>query len=79
MALSAVAEGSAQGGDVDRQIRLLDHGSGPHDAHEFALADQLARAFYKRDQDIQSPAAEAYRFIAFEEQPLSGEQSEGPK
>ncbi len=52
-----VAERPAQRSDVNRQVPFHHEGVRPYRGHELALADQLARAFGERDQDLQRPAA----------------------
>jgi hypothetical protein len=62
---------------MDFEIPLLDNSVWPDKGHKLVLSNQLARALHQRDQDIQSPAAEAYRPIAFQQQSLCHEQTKG--
>ena len=75
----SVAEGAAQGGDMDLQIALFHEGVGPYAVEQLLLAQDLARPLQKGDQDVAGTAAEVHRLIAFEQQLLRGKQPEGAK
>ena len=55
---------------------LVDHGIGPRARDEFVFVDRLAGAFDKRDEYVQSPAAETQRFPILEQHALSRDQAE---
>ena len=66
----AVAEGAAQGADLDLQIRFFDERFRPGSGYQLVLADHLAGAFDQSGQDVEGAAAEPHRLVALEQQPL---------
>src|SRR6266436_7545314 len=69
----AIAQGAAQGADLDLQVRVVDEGTRPGSGFKVILADYLTRAFEQRGQDVKGTAAEAHRLVAFKQQPLCRE------
>ena len=51
----ARAQGLAQRGDVDAQVRFLDEGVGPDPLQQLFLGDHVARALDQRDQEVEGP------------------------
>jgi hypothetical protein len=72
----AIAEGAAQGADLDLQVRVFDEGFRPGSGFKLVLADYLTRAFDQRGKDVKGAAAEAHRLVAFKQQPLCREKPE---
>ena len=66
----AAAQRSAECRDVDFEVALLDKGAGPDAGHEVVLADEFAGMLHERDQNIERPAAETDRIVAFKHQAL---------
>jgi hypothetical protein len=56
---TAVAQRLAQRGDMHPQRVLRNDRLRPGAGDELVVADRLAGAFNERDEDVQSPAAEA--------------------
>src|ERR1700730_10296836 len=48
----AIAQGAAQGADLDLQVRLFDEGLRPSSGYELILADYLTRAFDQRGENV---------------------------
>jgi hypothetical protein len=74
-----VAEGTAQGADLDLQVRFFGKGSRPGSGDQFLFAHHLAGAFDQSVQDVKGAAAEPYRLAALEQQPLRREEPERAK
>src|SRR5260370_31769501 len=72
----SVAEGAAQRADLHLQICFFDDGFRPGSGHQLFLADNLAGTLDQSGQDIEGPAAEPYRCVALNKQPLRCEQPE---
>src|SRR5205823_6747641 len=75
IAALAIAQGTAQGADLDLQVRVFDEGFRPGSGYQFFLADNLAGAFEQRRKDVKGTAAEAHRLVAFKQQPLRRKES----
>ena len=75
----AIAQGAAQGADLDLQVRVFDKGFRPGSGYQFFLADNLAGAFEQRRKDVKGTAAEAHRLVAFKQQALCREKPERAK
>ena len=71
MAALAVAQGAAQGADLDLQVASSTKIFGQALAISSSLPTTSTGAFDKNGQDVQGAAAEAHRLIAFEQQPLA--------
>src|SRR5689334_25437160 len=79
MAALAVAEGAAQGADLDLQVRFFDERSRPGSGYQLLLADHLAGAFDQGGQDVEGAAAEPHRLVALEQEPPRRKQPERAK
>ena len=79
MAALAVAEGAAQGADLNLQIRFFDEGLRPDAGDQFLLADHLAGAFDQSGQNVEGAAAEPHRLVALEQEPLRRKEPERAK
>ena len=75
-ARAAVAKRFAQRRDMDPECTVVDDRIGPRAGDEPILVDRLAGAFDQRDQNIESAATEAQRFVVIEQQSLRGDQPE---
>ena len=53
---------------MNLEIVFLDHGVGPNACHQLAFSDKFPGPLDQRDQDVQRPAAEAYRHVALQQQ-----------
>jgi hypothetical protein len=51
----------------------------PRSGNQLLLGDNLTRALDQSSQDIEGPAAESHRCIAFEQEALRCEEPERPK
>ncbi len=64
---------------MNPQRPLIDDRVGPGARDQPILTDCLAGAFDKRDQDVESPTAEAQRLLVFEQHPLRRDQPKRSK
>lgn len=67
MALWRVAEGFAQGGDLHRQVALLDHGVRPCGIHQYGFGDHGSIGFQQRAEKQKSPLIDVNDRSAFEQ------------
>jgi hypothetical protein len=79
MAALSIAESAPQRADLDLQIGLFDERLRPRSGNQLLLGDNLTRALDKSRQDIEGPAAEPHRLIAFKEKALRCKQPERAK
>jgi hypothetical protein len=70
MAALAVAEGAAQGADLNLEIRLFDVRSRPSPRDQLLFANYLAGALDQSLQNVKGAAAEPHRLVALEQEPL---------
>ncbi|MNN28436.1 hypothetical protein D3C81_1420060 [compost metagenome] len=70
LAIAAIAERLAQRRQMHAQGRVVDHGIGPDDGHQFMLVDDVAGALQQGQQQVHGPAAQAQRAFALEQQAL---------
>ena len=54
-----LAQRPAQGRDVYLEVAFLDHGGGPHLAHQLLLGDDVARAFDQDAENIERAISQA--------------------
>jgi hypothetical protein len=64
---------------MNPQGAFVDDRIGPRAGDEPVLVDRLAGVFDKRDQNIESAAAEAQQLPVLEQQSLRGDQPERPE
>jgi len=62
----AIAEGAAQGANLDLEIRFVDEGLRPDPGNQLVLADNFAGAFDEGGQNIKGRVAEPQRLIALQ-------------
>ena len=79
MAALAVAEGAAQGADLNLQICFFDEGLRPASGYQLFLADHLAGTFDQSGENVEGAAAEPHRLVALEQKPLRGKEPERAK
>ena len=70
IAALAVAEGPAQGADLNLQVRLFDECLRPGASDQFVLADHLTGALDQKGENVEGAAAEPHRPVALEQKPL---------
>jgi hypothetical protein len=58
---SRLIENSAERRDLDRQVVVLDHRSGPHGLHDLVFRDQLSVAFDQQPGEIERPRTQQNR------------------
>jgi hypothetical protein len=69
---ATLVQDAAEGGDLDRQIGILDRRLSPDGSHDFFFRDEIARALDKHGENIKSARADPHRhkyaaFVAPEE------------
>ena len=79
IAVLAVAEGAAQGADLNLEICFFNVGLRPGPGDQFLFADHLAGAFDQSGQDVKGAAAQPHRLVALEQKPLRRKEPERPK
>src|SRR5260370_6257096 len=75
----AIAQGAAQGADLDLQICVFDERLRPGWGYQLFLADNLAGAFDQSGQNGEGPAAQPHRCVALKKQPLRRKEAERNK
>jgi hypothetical protein len=76
VAALVICQGTTQGGNTDLEIPLSDEGLGPDLRKQLRLADYLARAFHKSDQEIEGATADRDGLATFQQKPSCREQPE---
>ena len=79
IAALAVAEGTAQGADLNLQVRLFDERLRPGASDQFFLADHLAGAFDQSGENVKGAAAEPHWLVALKQKPLLCKEPERAK
>jgi hypothetical protein len=74
-----IAKRATKRRDVHPNVGLFDERVRPYNASKFFLLYNFASPFGQDLQNGQSATSQAQRTIAFEQQPLSGKQPEGPE
>jgi hypothetical protein len=65
VAALVMCQGTTQRGNTDLEIALSNEGLGPDLRNQLRLADDLARAFHKSDQEIEGATADRDRLATF--------------
>lgn len=78
-AFAAIAQGLAQGRDVEAQAALVDIHVSPDPLDQFPLVDDLAGSLGEKDEDVECTTAKMKRGAVSLEQPRLRKQSEGPE
>ena len=74
-----ICQGTTQRGNTDLEIALSDEGLGPDLRDQLRLADDLARAFDKGDQEIEGATADRDGLATFQQKSSCPEQPERTK
>ena len=74
-----ICQGTTQRGNTDLEIALSDEGLGPDLRDQLRLADDLARAFDKSDQEIEGATADRDGLATFQQKSSCPEQPERTK
>src|SRR5882672_3276584 len=74
-----VAEGAAQGADLNLQVRLFDERLWPRASHQLFLADHFAATLDQSDENVEGAIAEPHRIVALQQQPLRRKEPERAK
>ena len=74
-----ICQGTTQRGNTDLEIALNDEGLGPDLRDQLRLADDLARAFDKSDQEIEGATADRDGLATFQQKSSCPEQPERTK
>ena len=73
----ARAQGLAQRGDVDAQVRFLDEGVRPHALQQLFLGDHVARALDQRHQQVEGPRGDLDQRVAAPQDAALAVEAEG--